>query len=160
MLFVGDVFQLPPIGPGNFLKDCLADSQVAATTLTRVYRQDAQSGVLALANRIRDRLPLPFGPDDDRYVSGNVALYNQRDAGRVFDAGIKAYQDALAKSGHELDSQLLIVNKNVGATGRLRFNAELQALVNPARPGEEEYVSSYVDPVTNKSTICGCVIAS
>ena len=150
VLFVGDVFQLPPIGPGNFLKDCLADSQVAATTLTRVYRQDAQSGVLALANRIRDRLPLPFGPDDDRYVSGNVALYNQRDAGRVFDAGIKAYQDALAKSGHELDSQLLIVNKNVGATGRLRFNAELQALVNPARPGEEEYVSSYVDPVTKQ----------
>ena len=150
VLFVGDVFQLPPIGPGNFLKDCLADDHVAATTLTRVYRQDSQSGVLALANRIRDRLALPFGPDDDRYVSGNVALYNQRDAGRVFDAGIKAYQEALAKHGHQPDSQLLIVNKNIGATGRLRFNAELQALVNPARAGEPEYVSSYVDPVTNQ----------
>lgn len=38
----------------------------------------------------------------------------------------------------------------MGATGRLRFNAELQALVNPARSGEEEYVSSYVDPVTKQ----------
>lgn len=150
VLFVGDVFQLPPIGPGNFLKDCLDDEQVAATTLTRVYRQDSQSGVLALANRIRERLALPFGPDDDRYVSGNVALYNQRNAGRVFDAGVKAYQDALVKSGQQIDAQLLIVNKNIGETGRLRFNAELQALVNPAKNGEPEYISSYVDPVTNQ----------
>jgi exodeoxyribonuclease V alpha subunit len=106
--------------------------------------------VLALANRIRDRLALPFGPDDDRYVSGNVALYNQRNAGRVFDAGVKAYQDALVKSGQQIDAQLLIVNKNIGATGRLRFNAELQSLVNPAKNGEPEYISSYVDPVTNQ----------
>ncbi len=72
VLFVGDVFQLPPIGPGNFLKDCLDDEQVAATTLTRVYRQDSQSGVLALANRIRERLALPF---DQTMIAMSAAMW-------------------------------------------------------------------------------------
>lgn len=78
-----------------------------------------------------------------------MALYNQRDAGRVFDAGIKAYQDAPAKSGHELDLQLLIVNKMWAPL----VDCDLMPNCKPwsIRPaGEEEYVSSYVDPVTKQ----------
>jgi exodeoxyribonuclease V alpha subunit len=52
VLFVGDVDQLPSVGAGEVLRDLLGADAVPRVRLTKVFRQAAQSGVVANAHRI------------------------------------------------------------------------------------------------------------
>ncbi|WP_063628153.1 SF1B family DNA helicase RecD2 [Actinospica robiniae] len=58
LLLVGDVDQLPSVGPGAVLADVLAVPGIARTTLTRVFRQAERSTIVANAHLIRQgRMP-------------------------------------------------------------------------------------------------------
>ena len=52
VIFVGDVNQLPSVGPGNVLKDMIASHCVPVTTLNEIYRQAAGSRIITNAHRI------------------------------------------------------------------------------------------------------------
>ena len=52
ILFVGDPFQLPSVGPGALLRDLLACKQIPTTRLTKIYRQEGGS-IVFNANRVR-----------------------------------------------------------------------------------------------------------
>jgi exodeoxyribonuclease V alpha subunit len=53
LLLVGDVDQLPSVGPGQVLRDLLApDTPIPHVRLTQVFRQAAESGVVTNAHRI------------------------------------------------------------------------------------------------------------
>src|SRR5204863_8728164 len=52
LLLVGDVDQLPSVGAGEVLRDLLGSGAVPSVRLTRVFRQAAQSGVVANAHRV------------------------------------------------------------------------------------------------------------
>ncbi len=52
MLFVGDIDQLPPVGPGQALADIIASGAVPVVTLTEVFRQAALSQIVQSAHRI------------------------------------------------------------------------------------------------------------
>jgi exodeoxyribonuclease V alpha subunit len=52
LLFVGDPDQLPPVGPGDVLRDLLRSGVVPHVTLTEIHRQAAESRIVALANAI------------------------------------------------------------------------------------------------------------
>ncbi len=54
LILVGDVDQIPPIGPGNILRDII-DSQVVKTVkLTKIHRQEIGSGIIVNAHRINN----------------------------------------------------------------------------------------------------------
>ncbi len=52
LLLVGDADQLPSVGPGSVLADLVASGAVPFTRLTRVHRQDENSGIVEAAHRI------------------------------------------------------------------------------------------------------------
>jgi exodeoxyribonuclease V alpha subunit len=52
LLLVGDVDQLPSVGPGNVLMDIIASGIVPVVRLNTVFRQAAESGIIANAHRI------------------------------------------------------------------------------------------------------------
>ncbi|MGR3951308.1 MAG: ATP-dependent RecD-like DNA helicase [Chlamydia sp.] len=52
VIFVGDVYQLPSIGPGTVLKDIIESSYVAVTYLTEIYRQSKRSQIIENAHRV------------------------------------------------------------------------------------------------------------
>jgi exodeoxyribonuclease V alpha subunit len=52
VLFVGDVDQLPPVGPGQALADIIASGLVPVVRLTEVFRQAAQSAIVQSAHKI------------------------------------------------------------------------------------------------------------
>jgi exodeoxyribonuclease V alpha subunit len=54
LLLVGDVDQLPSVGPGAVLADLLAVPGIARTRLTKVFRQAEQSTIVANAHLIRN----------------------------------------------------------------------------------------------------------
>lgn len=52
LLLVGDPDQLPPVGPGDVLRDLMASSAVPAVTLREIHRQAADSRIVALARAV------------------------------------------------------------------------------------------------------------
>jgi exodeoxyribonuclease V alpha subunit len=52
LLLVGDVDQLPSVGPGNVLMDIIASNAVPTVRLKKVFRQAAESGIISNAHRI------------------------------------------------------------------------------------------------------------
>jgi exodeoxyribonuclease V alpha subunit len=66
LILVGDVFQLPSVGPGMVLADLIASRMISAFELGEVFRQAAQSPIIANAHRVRrGQLPAlePLAPD-------------------------------------------------------------------------------------------------
>jgi exodeoxyribonuclease V alpha subunit len=71
LLMVGDIDQLPSVGPGQVLADLIGSGAVPVVRLTEVFRQAAQSRIIANAHRINQgRMPDLARPDpgSDFYV--------------------------------------------------------------------------------------------
>jgi exodeoxyribonuclease V alpha subunit len=68
LILVGDVFQLPSVGPGNVLADLIRSRTIATFELTEIFRQDELSSIVVNAHRVRNGQPpvmaQPDGPDD------------------------------------------------------------------------------------------------
>src|ERR1700712_3780853 len=56
LLIVGDIDQLPSVGPGQILADIIASAAVPVVRLTEVFRQAAQSRIITSAHRINHGL--------------------------------------------------------------------------------------------------------
>lgn len=54
LILVGDVFQLPSVGPGNVLKDIIASETVPVFYLTTIFRQARESPIIINAHMIRE----------------------------------------------------------------------------------------------------------
>lgn len=71
VIFVGDVDQLPSVGPGQFLRDLIASSAVPVVRLTEVFRQAAHSRIVRSAHQINQGIfpTLPGkGEESDFYI--------------------------------------------------------------------------------------------
>ena len=65
LLIVGDVDQLPSVGPGAVLRDVIASGTVPCVRLRQIFRQAARSLIVTTAHRINDGEPplsAPAGP--------------------------------------------------------------------------------------------------
>ena len=52
MLIVGDIDQLPSVGPGQVLADIISSGAVSVVRLTEIFRQAAESRIITSAHRI------------------------------------------------------------------------------------------------------------
>ena len=58
VVMVGDVDQLPPVGPGNVLKDIIDSGVCEIRRLTHVFRQALESNIIVNAHKVNKGLPL------------------------------------------------------------------------------------------------------
>src|SRR5690606_36506312 len=59
VVFVGDIDQLPSVGPGNFLRDMIASGKVPTVRLMKIFRQAQRSAIVQSAHRINQgKMPL------------------------------------------------------------------------------------------------------
>lgn len=132
LLLVGDVDQLPSVGPGLVLRDLIESGVVPVARLTEVFRQAANSRIITNAHRINQgRLPeLPArGAEQDFY-------FVERDQPeRIADTLIELVKRRIPnkfKLDPVRDLQVLSP-MNRGSLGVRELNARLQAELNPAR---------------------------
>jgi exodeoxyribonuclease V alpha subunit len=130
VIFIGDVDQLPSVGPGNVLRDMIESGVVPFTKLSRIFRQAAGSHIVQMAHAInRGETPVfPEGPSDCQFLTINDP-----------EAVKEAIKELLGKTLPEKtpfnvmrDVQVLTpMNKGPLGTGVL--NEELQNLLNPVQ---------------------------
>jgi exodeoxyribonuclease V alpha subunit len=65
LVLVGDVDQLPSVGPGKMLRDVIASGTVPTVRLSRIFRQAQGSNIIVNAHRINEGLPIETDNDRD-----------------------------------------------------------------------------------------------
>ena len=64
LILVGDVNQLPSVGPGNVLKDVIEAGCFNVVMLTRIFRQASQSDIVVNAHKINAGETVPLGKEE------------------------------------------------------------------------------------------------
>lgn len=131
-LAVGDVDQLPSVGPGRVLGDMIDSGRVPATRLHEVFRQAGQSRIVVNAHRVNDGIM----PDLDAPESASDFYFVPADSPAVaVDRIVKIVCNRIPKrfgADPVRDIQVLCP-MNRGAVGAVSLNTELQRALNPAR---------------------------
>jgi exodeoxyribonuclease V alpha subunit len=133
LILVGDVDQLPSVGPGQVLADIIDSAAVPVVRLTEVFRQAAESRIIANAHRINQG----GMPDWARDPDSDFHFVACRDAEDAAAKIIEIVKDRIpARFGLDpiRDVQVLCP-MNRGGLGARALNLELQRVLNP--PGEE-----------------------
>ena len=130
LLIVGDVDQLPSVGPGQVLADIIASGAVPVVRLTEVFRQAAQSRIVTTAHGInRGAIPDLSRPEGDSDFYFVPAEDPETTAARIVELvktripkrfGFDAMQDIQ-----------VLCPMNRGGAGARSLNIELQAALNP-----------------------------
>jgi exodeoxyribonuclease V alpha subunit len=135
LIMVGDVDQLPSVGPGNALRDLIDSGVVPVVRLTEVFRQAATSKIITSAHLIR----LGKMPELRTAESGSDFYFIERDTPEEIAATlVRLVQDRIPK-GHSLDpirDIQVLCPMNRGSIGVRELNTVLQSALNPVRPGE------------------------
>ncbi len=133
LLLVGDVDQLPSVGPGQVLADVIASGAVPVVRLTEVFRQAAQSRIITNAHRINQgQIPELTAPEGSDFYFVEAA--EPEDAIRKLLAVVSARVPARFGLDPVRDVQVLCP-MNRGSLGARSLNVELQRVLNP--PGAE-----------------------
>lgn len=131
LLIVGDIDQLPSVGPGQVLADIIASGAVPAVRLTEVFRQAAQSRIITSAHRInRGSIPdlsKPEGDSDFYFVPANDP---EAAVARIVEL-VKTRIPRRFGFDPIHDIQVLCP-MNRGGVGARSLNIALQAALNPA----------------------------
>jgi exodeoxyribonuclease V alpha subunit len=137
MLIVGDIDQLPSVGPGQVLADIIASGAVSVVRLTEVFRQAAQSRIIMSAHRINQgSIPDLSPPSTDSDFYFVQADEPETAVPRIVDL-VKTRIPRRFGLDPIRDVQVLCP-MNRGGVGARSLNIELQVALNPARDRKVE----------------------
>jgi exodeoxyribonuclease V alpha subunit len=143
ILLIGDVDQLPPVGPGQALADILESGLVPVARLHEIFRQAARSTIVTNAHRVnRGEMPeLQESGDGTRLA--DFFFVDATDADDAIDKLVRMIRDRIPRRfglDPRLDVQVLCP-MNRGPLGAHRLNEALQEALNPptAEPGIERF---------------------
>ncbi len=130
VILVGDVDQLPAVGPGSVLKDIIRSATVPVVRLTEVFRQAEESMIVMNAHQINRGLPPDFRSSDFQFLEIN-------DSEGVARAVVELCRDALPQEGYNVsyDVQVLSPMHRL-VCGVENLNKLLQGALNPERDGK------------------------
>ena len=135
LLLVGDIDQLPSVGPGIVLRHLIASQVVPVVRLTEVFRQAAHSRIITSAHRINDGQMPEFAPkegDSDFYF---IERNEPDQIAATLVEMVRTRIPARFRLDAIRDIQVLCP-MNRGSLGIRELNVRLQEELNPARPNE------------------------
>jgi exodeoxyribonuclease V alpha subunit len=136
-IFVGDVNQLPSVGPGNVLSDMIASGAVAVVELNEIFRQAKASHIIVNAHRINaGEMPAlgqaaVFDPNNDFY------FIEQDDPQKVLEIILELVSRRIPRRfGFDaIDDIQVLTPMYKGVVGAANLNDQLQTVLNPANGG-------------------------
>ncbi|MCC5653082.1 ATP-dependent RecD-like DNA helicase [Nostoc sp. XA013] len=132
LLLVGDIDQLPSVGPGKVLADLINSLQVPVVRLTQVFRQAQQSAIISAAHQINQGEYPALEPISDNPVSDCIWHGGGNQPEHGVQAICELITDLIPRLGFNpaTDVQILCPMSR-GLVGTRNLNAVLQQLINP-----------------------------
>ncbi len=137
LLLVGDVDQLPSVGPGQVLADVIASGRIPVARLTEVFRQAAESRIVVNAHRINaGKMPQPAGTGEQTDFYLIEIAEPEEGVAKLIEVVTRRIPKRFGFDPVR-DVQVL-TPMNRGALGARNLNHELQAVLNPNPPAMVE----------------------
>ena len=135
LILVGDVDQLPSVGPGQVLRDLMNSKAFPMVTLEKILRQAGQSDIVVNAHRINKGEQIAL---DNK--SKDFFLLERSDVNVIYKHMIQLIQDKLPRyvNATPFDIQVLTPMRK-GSLGCETLNGILQRYLNPADPCKKEH---------------------
>ncbi|MDY6084711.1 MAG: ATP-dependent RecD-like DNA helicase [Dialister sp.] len=131
LVLVGDIDQLPPVGPGSPLKDLINWEKVPTVKLTHVFRQAEGSRIVENASRVRNGQMIY--PDESGEFQISLVSSEQEALNQILDiCRVKEYGQDESKMTMQILSPMYR-----GLCGVDHVNSAIQNLVNPAQSENE-----------------------
>jgi exodeoxyribonuclease V alpha subunit len=133
LILVGDVDQLPSVGPGQVLSDIIGSDAVPVVRLTEIFRQAAESRIIANAHRINEGRT----PDWARDPASDFHFVSCRDPEDGVGKIVEIVRERIPARFHldPLRDIQVLCPMNRGGLGARSLNLELQRVLNP--PGND-----------------------
>jgi exodeoxyribonuclease V alpha subunit len=132
LILLGDVDQLPSVGPGSVLRDLIDSGVVPKFVLRRIFRQDRQSLIVANAHRILQGKSLWLGENGDHRDFAFVAHESEDEILITLKTLVREQiPRSLQLNPNEVVHSIQVLTPmHRGLLGTINLNKELQALLN------------------------------
>ncbi|UJF28247.1 ATP-dependent RecD-like DNA helicase [Planococcus sp. 107-1] len=132
IIFVGDQDQLPPVGPGQVLRDLLESKRIPTVELKDIYRQTSGSSIIELAHQMKKgQLPA------DITAKTSDRSFIKAGADQIAFVVEKVVKSALSK-GHSIKDIQVLAPMYRGPAGIDALNRMIQEMVNPNPDGSRK----------------------
>ncbi len=134
LVFVGDVNQLPSVGPGNVLRDMICAKAFPVVRLTRIFRQASESDIIVNAHKINAGEQIRL---DNK--SQDFFMLKRSDVNVIAGVLVALIRDKLPRyvKAQPFDIQVLTPMRK-GELGVERLNKILQQYLNPPEPQKQQ----------------------
>ena len=134
VVFVGDVNQLPSVGPGNVLKDMIRSECFNVVRLTKIFRQAAESAIITNAHKINEGKPIKLDNKNKDFF-----MLKREDPTLITRVVLSLVMEKMPKyvDASPLDIQVLTPMRK-GELGVNKLNEVLQRYINPPAPNKKE----------------------
>lgn len=140
LIMVGDVNQLPSVGPGQVLRDLIHSKIIPVVILQKIFRQAGESDIVVNAHKINEGKPISF---DNK--SRDFFFLERNDANVIYKHMIQLISDKLPKyvNAAPYDIQVLTPMRK-GNLGVEILNQILQQYLNPEDKKKKEHYNGDV----------------
>ena len=134
LILVGDVNQLPSVGPGSVLKDIISSGCFPVVELVKIFRQASQSDIVVNAHKINQGIPVIL---DNK--SRDFFFLKRYDANVIISIVITLIQKKLPKYVEASPYEIQVLTPmRKGLLGVERLNSILQQYLNPPEREKKE----------------------
>ncbi|MDA7632636.1 ATP-dependent RecD-like DNA helicase [bacterium] len=133
LILVGDIDQLPSVGPGSVLRDMIESDVAPVVRLTEVFRQAAGSQIIANAHLVNQGILPAFNKDK---TDSDFFLVNREEPEKIIQTLIHLVKDRIPQRFglNALRDVQVLCPMNRGSLGTRSLNVDLQEALNPQRP--------------------------
>lgn len=142
IIFLGDIDQLPSVGPGDVLHDIIDSEVIAVARLTQTYRQGAQSPILANAKKINsgDTDLILDKPEEFRFIEIPDSD-DDPECNRMLEMARRVFYEEFILCGGDINKvQVLLPMRKKTMVSVDNMNPELQETVNSCLERKNELV--------------------
>lgn len=139
LVLVGDVDQLPSVGPGNVLKDIINSEAIVTIVLNKIFRQAAKSKIILNSHKVNEGKSF-IGTEYEKNILEDFFYISENSKTKILDNVISLSTGRLKKYGNYdfLKSIQVITPTKKGELGTKELNKLLQEKINPYQEEKKE----------------------
>ena len=140
LVLVGDIDQLPSVGPGNVLKDIIESGRITTITLNKIFRQAARSKIIVNAHRVNEGMGFITKEEISDSSLNDFFFVDEKNKDKILYNVITLSGERLKNYGdYDFFKNIQVITPTKkGELGTKELNKLLQQTVNPPAESKKE----------------------
>lgn len=145
LVLVGDINQLPSVGPGNVLKDIINSGRITTITLNKIFRQAAKSKIITNSHKVNEGISFLNNDEAEEGLLDDFFFIKENNKLKILENVISLSNGRLENYGnYDFIKNIQVISPTKkGELGTKELNKSLQQVINP--PSEEKKERKYLD---------------